>query len=246
MAEVALLVGRDPAMAARFLRVVNSPFYRRMATVETVSHAVSMLGAQQVHDIVLCASIIDAFDGIPAGIMNMERYWQRSAYCAETARQLARRWPELGNERMYLIGLLHDVGHLFMYLGIPEDALRAAQRAEEHNCQVYLMERELLGFDYALVGGLMLKELGLPKNLRIPVACHPEPSKASQFIRETAVLHIAASIVRADLDAGRFGEGRFVVDPGVWDLLNMTENQCLEAGQAASAQFGEVAESIIY
>jgi HD-like signal output (HDOD) protein len=246
MAEVALLVGRDPAMAARFLRVVNSPFYRRMATVETVSHAVSMLGAQQVHDIVLCAAIIDAFDGIPAGVMNMNLYWQRSAYCAETARQLARKWPELGNERMYLIGLLHDVGHLFMYLGIPKEAYEAARRAEEQNCPVYQMERELLGFDYALVGGVMLKELGLPKNLRVPVAGHPEPSKASLYIRETAVLHIAARIIRADLDAGRFGEGRLGVDPSVWDLLDINENQCLVAGQAASAQFGEMAESIIY
>jgi HD-like signal output (HDOD) protein len=246
MAEVALLVGRDPAMAARFLKVVNSPFYRRMATVETVSHAVGMLGAQQVHDLVLCASIIDAFDGIPAGGMSMNQYWQRSAYCAETPRQLARQWPELGNERMYLIGLLHDVGHLFMYLGIPKEVHEAAQRAEEQNCQVYLMERELLGFDYALVGGLMLKELGLPKGLRIPVAYHPEPSKANQYVQEAAVLHIAANIIRADLDVGRFGEGRLSVDPGVWDLLDIDENQCLVAGQTASAQFGEMAESIIY
>jgi hypothetical protein len=147
---------------------------------------------------------------------------------------------------MYLIGLLHDVGHLFMYLGIPEDVHLAAQKAEKQNRQVYLVERELLGFDYALVGGLMLKELGLPKSLRIPVACHPQPSKASQYVRETAVLHIAASILGADLGAGRFGEGRFGIDPSVWDLLDITENQCLEAGQAASAQFGETAESIIY
>lgn len=74
MAEVAVLVGRDPGMATRFLRIVNSSFYRRVARIETVSHAVSMLGAQQVHDIVLCASIAESFAGMPEGGMNMRQY----------------------------------------------------------------------------------------------------------------------------------------------------------------------------
>ena len=60
MAEVALLVGRDPGMAARFLRVVNSPLNRRASKIETVSHAVSLLGIRQVHDIVLSASVAES------------------------------------------------------------------------------------------------------------------------------------------------------------------------------------------
>ena len=47
MAEVAILVGRDPGMATRFLRVVNSPLYRRIRKIETVSHAVSLLGIRR-------------------------------------------------------------------------------------------------------------------------------------------------------------------------------------------------------
>jgi len=56
MAEVAILVGRDPAMSTRFLRFVNNPLNRRTCRIETVSHAVSLLGIRQVHDIVLGAS----------------------------------------------------------------------------------------------------------------------------------------------------------------------------------------------
>jgi hypothetical protein len=63
---------------------------------------------------------------------------------------------------------------------------------------------------------------------------------------ETALLHIAVCIVQADLDAGVFGEGRFSIDPAVWKVLNLSESLCLEVGQAASAQFGTMAETIIY
>ncbi|MDJ0784557.1 MAG: HDOD domain-containing protein [Desulfosarcinaceae bacterium] len=246
MAEVALLVGRDPAMATRFLRIVNSSFYRRVARIETVSHAVSMLGAQQVHDIVLCAAIAESFNGIPKSTMNMRQFWQRSTYCAETARQLSLEWPELGKERMFLIGLLHDIGHLFMYLGIPEKIRHALQVATETERPLYAVERDLLGFDYALVGGLMLKELRLPKGLRLPVACHTEPSRASRFVMETALLHIAANIVQADLEVGMFGSARFRIDPFVWEVLDLTESLCLEAGQTAASQFGAIADNLIY
>ena len=75
MAEIALLVGRDPGMAGRFLRVVNSPLYRRIRKIETVSQAVSLLGIRQVHDIVLSASIAEAFEGIQTEVMNMKKFW---------------------------------------------------------------------------------------------------------------------------------------------------------------------------
>ncbi len=89
MAEVALLVGRDPGMATRFLRLVNSPLYRRVRKIETVSHAVSLLGIRQVHDIVLSASVAEAFEGIQTEVMNMKKFWQRSFYCAVMTKQLA-------------------------------------------------------------------------------------------------------------------------------------------------------------
>lgn len=244
MAEVALLVGRDPGMATRFLRVVNSPLNRRAVKIETVGHAVSMLGSRQIHDIVLCASISAAFDGVLTEVMSMRQFWERSVYCAVTTRQLALECEDMESERLFLIGLLHDIGHLFIYLGIPERAQRAILQAREQERPLYLVERELLGFDYAYIAGLMMREWSLPKSLRVPIAFHPAPGSADQFESETALLHLASLLVQADLEAGVFGEGAFVANPAAWKLTGLTEEQCLNARQAASEQFGEVAESI--
>lgn len=244
MAEVALLVGRDPGMAARFLRIVNSPLNRRAVKIETVGRAVSMLGSRQIHDIVLCASISAAFDGVLTEVMSMRQFWERSVYCAVTARQLTLECEDTESERLFLIGLLHDIGHLFMYLGIPEKAQQAILQAREQERPLYLVERELLGFDYAYIAGLMMKEWSLPKSLRVPIAFHSEPGTVNQFGSETALLHLASLLVQADLEAGVFGEGAFVVNPAAWKLAGLTEEQCLDARQAASEQFGEVAESI--
>jgi HD-like signal output (HDOD) protein len=244
MAEVALLVGRDPGMATRFLRLVNSSFYRRAAQIETVGHAVSMLGARQVHDIVLCASIADTFEGVSTGVMNMRQFWQRSVCVAETARQLARHWPELESERLFLVGLLHDIGHLFIYLTFPDEAQAVIISAGQDHRPLYRIERERFGFDYALVGGLMLKLWGLPKSLRIPIAHHPQPARATAFELETAILHIAAHLVGADTAADASADNEDTPDPAAVQRTGLTPDQCTAARETAAEQYQAIADTL--
>ena len=78
MAEVAILVGRDPAIATRFLRMVNSPLNRRVRNIESIGHAVSLLGINQIHDIVLCVSVAKTFEGLQSSIMDMEKFWRQT------------------------------------------------------------------------------------------------------------------------------------------------------------------------
>ncbi len=244
MAEVALLVGRDPGMATRFLRVVNSPLYRRIRKIETVSHAVSLLGIRQVHDIVLSASVAEAFEGIQTDVMNMQKFWQRSFYCAVMSKQLALECGIMESDRLFVIGLLHDIGHLFMYLAIPKESQQAILNAKKLERPLYQVERELLGFDYAKLGGYVMGQWDLPKSLQVITCFHPEPGKANQFASEAALLHLACQLVQADLEAGAFGAGAFLVDPAAWQLTGLTEEHCLNARQTAAEQFGAVSESI--
>jgi hypothetical protein len=84
----------------------------------------------------------------------------------------------------------------------------------------------------------------LPKSLQAITCFHPEPGKANQYASEAALLHLASLMVQADLEAGEFGAGAFLVDPVAWQLTGLTEEHCLNAKQTAAEQFGEVAESI--
>ena len=244
MAEVAVLVGRDPGMAARFLRVVNSPLYLRIRKIETVSQAVSILGIRQVHDIVLSASVAEACEGIQTEVMNMKKFWHRSFYCAMMTEQLALECGVIEKDGLFVTGLLHDIGHLFMYLAIPQESQQAILRAKKQERPLYQVERELLGFDYAKLGGYVMGHWNLPKNLQEITCFHPEPVKANQFASETALLHLASLLVRTDLEAGVFGAGAFAVDPAAWPLTALTEEQCLQARQTAAEQFSAVADSI--
>ena len=244
MAEVALLVGRDPGMAARFLRVVNSPLNRRAREVETVSRAVSLLGINQIHDLVLSASVLSAFEGIQTNVMDMKKYWQRSFYCAVMVKELALECGIVESDRLFVAGLLHDIGHLFMYIAIPEKSQEILLKAKKIDRPLYQLEREFLGFDYAKLGGYVMGQWDLPRSLQEITCFHPEPSNANEFEMETALLHLASLLVQADLEDATFGEGAYLVDPAVWQLTGLTEEQCLHIRQTVAEQFNAVAQSI--
>jgi len=244
MAEVALLVGYDPALSAQFLRIVNSPLNRRTNVIESVSHAVSLLGSRQVHDIALCAAVAEAFDGILTDVMSMKQFWHRSVYCAVTAQQLAVACGEIESERFFVMGLLSDIGHLFMYLAIPEESRQAILRAKELERPLYQIERELLGLDYAQIGSDMMRRWNLPKSLQVTTRFHLEPNITQKFALETALLHLSSLLIQSDLEDGQFGAGAFVVNDAVWATTGLTEEECLDIQKTAAEQFEEVANSL--
>jgi hypothetical protein len=84
----------------------------------------------------------------------------------------------------------------------------------------------------------------LPKSFQVITRFHPEPDKANQFGSDAALLHLASLLVQADLEAGAFGAGAFLVNPAAWQLTGLTEGHCLQALQTAAEQFSTVADSI--
>ncbi len=244
MVEVALLVGRDPGMATRFLQVVNSPLNRRAARIETVSHAVTLLGIRQIHDIVLSASVAKAFEGLETEVMDMKKFWERSVYCAVLTKQLARECELMENDRFMVIGLLHDIGHLFMYLSIPGESETAIRVAAQLERPLYQVERELLGFDYAEVGSHVMREWNLPESLQTTTRLHPEPVISEHFALETSLLHIACQLVHADMERGVFGTGAHVAAPAALELTGLTDERCYQAREVASKEYQAVAETI--
>jgi len=57
------LIGRDPALSARILKVVNSAFYGLPRQIGSINRAISMLGLNAVKNIAIAASLAKLFRG---------------------------------------------------------------------------------------------------------------------------------------------------------------------------------------
>jgi len=238
MADVALIIGQDPALTARLLRLVNSPYFGLAAKVETVFRAVSMLGTKQVHDLALATSVAHSFAGMPSEAMDMPKFWRRSVFCGLASRELAKVAGVQDSERLFVAGLLRDIGHLVMYQTVPEPCQRAMLVAEQREQPLYLVERELIGIDYARVGGALMRLWQLPSSLRESTEFHIEPARALTFPMETYLVHLAALLVTAEETGQEFGSRALEPRAKSWDVTGLTVQQCL----SVQSEFAEEAD----
>ena len=227
MADVAAIIGQDPALTARLLRLVNSPYFGLVAKIETVFRAVNMLGTKQVHDLALATSVASSFAGMPSEVMDMPKFWRRSVFCGLVSRGLGKVAEVEDCERLFVAGLLRDIGHLVMYQTMPEPCRQAMLAAEQREQPLYLAERELIGIDYARVGGVLLRQWQLPGSLREAAEFHVEPRRALEFRVETYLVHLADLLVTAAEYGREFGSGALEPQAESWDVTGLSLQQCL-------------------
>ncbi len=216
------IIGFDPALSARLLKIVNSPFYGFPSKIDTVSHAISIIGMDQLTDLALATLVIYQFRGIPNNLFNMEKFWRHSIACGVVARSIAEFRGEKNIERLYLAGILHDIGRLVIFKKEPSLARDAFFRSKGQKENIYLSERELMGFDHADVGRELLKAWKLPPRLVEAVGCHHEPQTAKAFPVDAAIIHTADYIVHV-LNAGsdaEFCEPQ--LHPKSWETIGLS------------------------
>lgn len=223
--DFADVIQYDPALTARILRITNSAFFGFPSKIESLSRAVNLLGMSQLHDLILANSAIQAFSKLQIEILNKLDFWRDSIHCGVLCRMLAQQTHVLENERLFVAGLLHQLGYLIICVEEPDKALQIIEKSEIQGIPRYLVEREILGFDYAQVGGELLKKWKLPNAFQETVALHTEPGKAIEFPLETAIVHLAQKIVQ---QANKERQGiisQLEVAPEIWQLLNIDAQQ---------------------
>ncbi|RDH83091.1 MAG: signal transduction protein [endosymbiont of Galathealinum brachiosum] len=203
--KIGKVINDDPALTARLLKLVNSPFYGFTAKVDTVYRAVALIGHEELRSVVIAASAINVFNGIPAELVSMKDFWKRSLAVAVTARVLAAFKREKTIERFFIAGLLHDIGSLLMYLKLPEEMAQVLQQETSNGIERARTEKEIIGYEHTEVGGGLLKKWNLPPQICASVRYQLEPGKAPEKEQESAwLLCLANEIVdkHFDLETG--------------------------------------------
>jgi len=235
MADVAEVVASDPALTARLLKIANSPYFGFTSQITTVARATSLLGTQQIHDLVLATTVTAAFSGIPTELISMQYFWSNSIRCGLLCRCLAQECNVLDSERLFVEGLLHDIGHLIMYQSLPEASAAALLESQQQNRPLFLVERMLIGFDYAQVGAALMRSWQFPPGLIESVYYQNEPARAGEFSLEVAIMHIAVRLKEQAIAAAKPAEEMPRIDAAAWQRTALTE-EVIEPVCAAAAE----------
>ena len=245
MSDIGEVLMADQALSARILQLANSSFYGFPSRIETISHAVTMIGAEQMVALVQGTCVASIFNHVPRELVNMELFWKHSIACGVTARIVASRRREPNTERFFLLGLLHDIGRLVIFQHLPEQAAAAIALAGTERRLLHQAEAATLGFDHATVGYDLLRTWKLPSRLCEPIKMHHSYNATSLYPVETAILHTADVIVNA-MHCGTSGE-RYVppLHPPHWELTGLGADMLAPLEKEIHRQLDEVTRTIL-
>ncbi|MBS3952365.1 MAG: HDOD domain-containing protein [Methylomicrobium sp.] len=219
----AVVVSSDPNLTATVLRVANSAFFGFPGKIDSINRAVNLLGVGQLHDMVLGTSAIASLD-LPNDIMPLKTFWRLSLFSGVLTRLLASQLKIPRSERLFVIGLLHEIGHLVIYAKYPEQALQAIDHVLAGKQMLHVAEHQLLGQHYGEIGARLMDQWHLPANFQEIVHFQPTPSQAQSYSMETALLHIAHGYAQQVICKSDQALDQLIV-PDAWKVLDLTPDQ---------------------
>ncbi len=188
------LIEKDAVVAGNILRVVNSAIYARRGEVNSIRHALSVLGVEKVRNTVLAMSISRMLNQAktPPG-WSMERFNRHSAAVAMLSDLLAQHVRVEYPEGAFVGGLLHDVGQMLIAMGLPKE-FSDIQRIQLRDQAPWIeCERSVLGFDHACLSADALQVWKLPDPIRFAVGQHHDdaPTRSGPVLPLGCVLRAA-------------------------------------------------------
>jgi HD-like signal output (HDOD) protein len=178
--ELSGIIEKDAVLASHVLKLVNSALYARSGTINSVRHAVSILGINKLRNVALSLSVSRIWKQTKT-----PKTWSQGAFnlhavavavmCDLLAQRLSVAYPE----GAFTSGLLHGMGKMMIVIGVPleYDAILRLYQETPH-LSMEDAELHLLGCTHAELCTHALSEWKLPVEIQRAVGSQhlpPEP-----------------------------------------------------------------------
>lgn len=195
--ELGRVIERDPVIATKLLRLINSSYYGIGREVTSVQQALLLLGLSNLRNLVLSSSIMNLFDhqGF-VGSFSRQEFWRHSVATAVVAHTIARRQRKMDPEIAFTAGLIHDVGKVVIDRYFHEQFVKIIEALDKYNVTMSAAETAVLGADHAEVGYFIADRWRLPDVLKLAVSFHHEPRLAGEFSYVAALVSLADGVAR--------------------------------------------------
>ncbi|TYK66047.1 HDOD domain-containing protein [Colwellia echini] len=189
IAEVILL---DPALTASVLKLSNSPFFNYPGKIDTISKAVLVLGITEVYNLVIAYFTTEAFKNIEAAQAYLDTFWIRCVDCALLMKYLGSTLGIAHSERLFILGLLHNLGELVVHQVDPVKQFDC--ESNDINLLPWVQQQNILGFTLGECSAGLLKEWQLPYSIFSAIR-DQDLEDLNQYPVETQLLYIAKRVM---------------------------------------------------
>jgi putative nucleotidyltransferase with HDIG domain len=167
--ELSKMVTSDPVLAAKMLNTVNSPYYGLPQKVDSIGHALLLLGIVNIREILYRNGLLKLFrteDPVQNEIV--ETLWKHATITSICASHLHSLYGGMDRGTLFTMGLLHDIGKLILlkWVGAEKYPVNLAISAED----------AIFGINHAIVGRMALESWGFSDLMVSVIEQHHAPS----------------------------------------------------------------------
>ncbi len=187
--ELARVVELDAAIASQLISVANSPLVRGSSDCISVDRAITRLGLDETKSYVVALShkgMLVSENWILKGVL--EDLWWHSLAIAYCAKILARELDHQQPEKLFLFGLLHDIGKLLL-VSIVDDLSKSNSCFDEPAVKGVMQK---LHSDF---GAVLLKEWKYNDEFQNIAQYHHVPFSSNEVSVELLIVYLANLMV---------------------------------------------------
>jgi HD-like signal output (HDOD) protein len=175
-AKIADLIEKDTVLAGNILKLVNSALYGLSGTVNSIRHAVSLLGITKLRNAALSMSVARMWSQVktPAG-WSTPNFNQHSVGVGILSDLLAQRLNVAYAEGAFAAGLFHDLGLLLVAIGLHDEYKQLSLLVQQSRKWDPEYEIQVLGMTHAELSAEALAQWKLPEEIQTAVRYHGSP-----------------------------------------------------------------------
>lgn len=244
--EIEKILRQDPGLAANVLRLANSAFFGVPRKVETLKHAVMLLGVKRFAQIAVSASMDKIMDKAIEGYnLSPGELWLHSIAVANTAEALARNRKSAETDDVFTPSLLHDMGKLILGPFIKEEQ-NNFERIRSTGIALDAAEQMVLETDHAEIGAMILAKWSFPENIVNAVRWHHDPEHNNDPTTKSDMTYLANLMCQSREDTDLTDVKSVVPSTSVLDRMNITLEQYRVIAEKAHGWMNKLSGSLSF
>jgi HD-like signal output (HDOD) protein len=175
---------------AKVVMVGNSSYYGYRGKVNTLSKAITLIGADQVKSICVCMLLMNLLsNGRVISPAHREMLWKHSFACSRIAAGIIKKRPWMNGDEAAVLGLMHDLGWIVMASQFNEQFVAIVETAARRNVPAWCIEMQY-GLVHTQLGKYLASRWGLPESFKAVVEFHHCPEMSKSFKTEVRLIHL--------------------------------------------------------
>lgn len=199
------LLASDQSLTTKLLKLANTAYYAVPGGASSLSRAITYMGYNTVHQLVVATSVFKTFETSSSNYFNLKDFWKHAVGVAIAAETIGKFLKIPSTHELFTGGLIHDMGKIALHQIEPAmtDAIVFKANTE---ALTYLQAEIALDIpSHSALGFLLAERWGLSKTVQTIVRYHHPQEVRPPLETELAKVADIVALANIFIHVLRFG-----------------------------------------